>query len=213
MGIGYYGSGSMKCHHQPLAQHHHVGGLWNRHFAAGSFARGEDRPGITPVNLSLSLVKEEEGREEDGWKEGRRREREGIWGARNVKLSWLNTGQIYRTIDAFGPLQPAVVDISLRHWSTKRRAATIAPRGMRYHLRITLYHDAESESFQVKERRRFGRQCEVWFLLRMVSVLLDDLVCLFFLSVLFSFSFSLSRRRRRRRRREGEESVVFRNDD
>ena len=33
----------------------------------------------------------------------------------NVKLSWLNTGQIYRTIDAFGPLQPAVVDISLRH--------------------------------------------------------------------------------------------------
>lgn len=32
----------------------------------------------------------------------------------NVKLSWLNTGQIYRTIDAFGPLQPAVVDISLR---------------------------------------------------------------------------------------------------
>lgn len=140
MGIGYYGSGSMKCHHQPLAQHHHVGGLWNRHFAAGSFARGEDRPGITPVNLSLSLslVKEEEGREEDGWKEGRRREREGIWGARNVKLSWLNTGQIYRTIDAFGPLQPAVVDISLRHWSTKRRAATIAPRGMRYHLRISI---------------------------------------------------------------------------
>lgn len=89
------------------------------------------------LSLSLSLVKEEEGREEDGWKEGRRREREGIWGARNVKLSWLNTGQIYRTIDAFGPLQPAVVDISLRHWSTKRRAATIAPRGMRYHLRIT----------------------------------------------------------------------------
>lgn len=29
----------------------------------------------------------------------------------NVKLSWLNTGQIYRTIDAFGPLQPALVDI------------------------------------------------------------------------------------------------------
>ena len=29
----------------------------------------------------------------------------------NVKLSWLNTGQIYRTIEAFGPLQPALVDI------------------------------------------------------------------------------------------------------
>lgn len=33
---------------------------------------------------------------------------------RNVKLSWLNTGQIYCTIDAFGPLQPAVVDINLQ---------------------------------------------------------------------------------------------------
>lgn len=31
--------------------------------------------------------------------------------ALNVKLSWLNTGQIYCTIDAFGPLQPALVDI------------------------------------------------------------------------------------------------------
>lgn len=80
MGIGYYGSGSMKCHHQPLAQHHHVGGLWNRHFAAGSFARGEDRPGITPVNLSLSLSlwskKKKEGKRMDGKKEEEGKERE-----------------------------------------------------------------------------------------------------------------------------------------
>ncbi|KAI4492232.1 hypothetical protein M0802_009922 [Mischocyttarus mexicanus] len=30
-----------------------------------------------------------------------------------VRLSWLNTGQIYCMVDAFGPLQPAVVDIRL----------------------------------------------------------------------------------------------------
>lgn len=62
-------------------------------------------------------------------KEKGRRGNVGRTHTRNVKLSWLNTGQIYRTIDAFGPLQPAVVDISLRHWSVKRRATRITPRG------------------------------------------------------------------------------------
>ena len=123
------------------AQHHHRSRSLESTFCGWILRarRRSDRDNVTPISLSLSLSGQRrrfEGmEEEDGWmdgkKEGEGEERE--CGAhthtRNVKLSWLNTGQIYRTIDAFGPLQPAVVDISLRHWSVKRRATRITPRG------------------------------------------------------------------------------------
>lgn len=120
----------MKCHQQsqPASQR-----FWDRHFAAGS-SHGAKIAQITGVSrglpsffLPLTLIfslyaitlpwtigkksigsRHTSGTGDDWTKERARR------GTRNVKLSWLNTGQIYRTIDAFGPLQPAVVDISLR---------------------------------------------------------------------------------------------------
>lgn len=123
----------------PPAQHHHRSRSLESTFCGWILRarRRSDRDNVTPISLSLSLSGQRRRFEgmEDGWmdgkKEGEGEERE--CGAhthtRNVKLSWLNTGQIYRTIDAFGPLQPAVVDISLRHWSVKRRATRITPRG------------------------------------------------------------------------------------
>lgn len=117
---------------QPASQ---PAGFWNRRFAAGSLHEGAKiartsarRP---PYFLSISLatptsfVYREKERARKGKKKSKeehlcvehnlgRKERVRRGVTCNVKLSWLNTGQIYRTIDAFGPLQPAVVDISLR---------------------------------------------------------------------------------------------------
>lgn len=126
VGIGYHGSGSTRCHRQtrgatPLLSAIDILRLDPR-------ARPRSDPDNTRhANLSLFPAvrarvcvcvsdrrrrRRSCGRRKDGGKEKR--------GARNVKLSWLNTGQIYRTIDAFGPLQPAVVDISLRRVGLSR---------------------------------------------------------------------------------------------
>lgn len=168
----------------PPAQHHHRSRSLESTFCGWILRarRRSDRDNVTPISLSLSLWSKKKirrnggGGRMDGWKKGRRRGEEGMWSAhthtRNVKLSWLNTGQIYRTIDAFGPLQPAVVDISLRHWSVKRRATRITPRG-------TSLIIVRSE-WKIK----------VW------SVISSS-QC--FSCVSLSFSLSLSRRRRIRR--------------